>query len=199
MTELEEVEKLIVDIKANRLDHYELHAAARKNNPLRVRLAVAHSRMAGAKTYARLADSWDTSVVDAVMSNSQIPKTVIKVLESDWSLRNACYLFAQQSADSINVLSVLSASTNTHIRTLVGSNPNVSIETVVKLSVDDEWLVRQSIANNPSTPRSIVADLVDDENAAVSISAKKVLAGEPVTASWKTQNGWIAITENEGR
>jgi len=46
----------------------------------------------------------------------------------------------------------------------IALNPNTPVETLIKLSRDENWPVRKCVAKNPNTPTGILVELGRDEN-----------------------------------
>ena len=62
-----------------------------------------------------------------------------------------------------------------HVRSISIENPNMSSEVLTELSKDDDSDIRESVANNTSTPIEIIETLTTDEDKAVKKQAKKTL------------------------
>jgi Leucine rich repeat variant len=58
---------------------------------------------------------------------------------------------------------------------VLNEDPNISLATLTRLSADESWGIRETVARHPKTPREIIEKLANDTDAIVSNAARERL------------------------
>ena len=90
-------------------------------------------------------------------------------------------LIASNKDTSANILTVLSGSKNSWVRSSVAYNPSTPNDIIAKLSADTAVIVREAVALNTSTPIEILTILFNDKDSYI----RKVAYENGVKRSYK--------------